>query len=56
MHLAGSQQGGVLTVAVLVDSQAHAAADFLALARLGARFLERADLEDVRVVPALAQR
>ena len=56
VHLVWSQQSGVLTVAVLVDGKAYAAADFLALARLGARFLESADLEDVRVVPALAQR
>ena len=56
VNLVGSQQYGVLTVAVLVDSQAHAAADLLALARLGAGLFEGADLEDVRVVPALAQR
>ena len=56
MHLVGSQQSGVLAVAVLVNSQAHAAADLLALARLRTRFLERAYLEDVWVVPALAQR
>ena len=46
----------VLAVAVLVDRQAHPAADLLALARLRTRLLERAYLENVRVVPALAQR
>ena len=56
VHLVGSQQSGVLAVAFLVDGQAHAAADLLALARLRAGLLERAYLEDVRVVPALAQR
>ena len=45
----------VLTLAVLVHAQAQTAPHLLALARLGVRVLEGADLEHVGVVPALAQ-
>ena len=56
VHVIGTQQLHVLAVAVLIHAQAHAAADLLALRGLGARFLKRADLEDVGVVPALTKR
>ena len=41
-------------LAVLVHAQAQAAADGLAALALGADVAQRANLEDVRVVPALA--
>lgn len=40
----------------LVDRQAKSPADLLPLFLDGLRFIERAYLEDVRIVPALAQR
>ena len=43
-------------LAVLIDGQAQAAPDFLALFHGAARFVERANLKDVRVVPAFAKR
>ena len=46
----------VHALAVLIDAEAHAAANFLPFARLAAALLQRADLEDVRIVPALFQR
>ena len=48
--------GMVHAVAVLVDGQAQAAADFLAARDGVVAVLERADDEHVRVVPAFAQR
>jgi hypothetical protein len=44
------------TLAVLIDGKAQATTDFLSLASGGAALVERANLEDVRVIPALAQR
>ena len=40
---------------VLVDGEADSAPNFLALARFGNRLVERADLKNVGIVPALAQ-
>ena len=42
-------------LAVLVHRQAQSPADLLSLLHCTARLIERAYLEDVRVVPALAQ-
>ena len=42
-------------LALLVDAQTQAAADRLAALALGAHLAQRANLEDVRVVPAFAQ-
>ena len=43
------------TVAVLVDTKAQATTDFLPLCGIAVRMLQSADLEHIRVVPALAQ-
>ena len=42
-------------LAVLIDGQAQAAADFLPLLHGAAGFVQRANLEDVRIVPAFAK-
>ena len=55
LDLVGPEELGVLAHAVLVNAEAHSAADLLTLGGLRPRLLERADLEDVGVVPALAQ-
>ena len=46
----------VMADAVLVDAEAQAAADLLPLLHGARRLVQRADLEDVRIVPALAKR
>ena len=43
------------TVAVLVDAKTQTATDFLPLCGIAVRMLQSADLEHIRVVPALAQ-
>ena len=43
------------TVAVLVDAKAQTTTNFLPLCGIAVRMLQSADLEHIRVVPALAQ-
>ena len=55
MHVASSEAHRILTLSILVYAEAEAASHLLALAGLGSRALQRADLEDVGIVPAFAQ-
>ena len=46
----------VHALAILIDTEAHTTADFLPLADVASALLQRADLEDVRIVPAFLER
>ena len=51
-----AQHGDILPLAILIHAEAQTATDLLPLADVGGALLQRADLEHVGVVPALAQR